>query len=382
MSGIDIRRFLNNFGQNNAHQRMLAAQAKINAPTQSSVEIPKSAEIIANNTQQIASGNTTSQLQQNLQLNTLQSMDRAIYAKDLLQVPKNMNELIYMLQRGMNQAQFNRMFANQLAAQRNTLSQMQAQILAQLQGLEFSTSKEMVNVQLASQLQSSIKDLKILSNGMINLADVSILLQKNGKEALTKLIMNMTEASKAGVTDLTQMKEMAKLINASISVAAENNPQKTLKLLLMLYLPWLPLEDGVGFDLEIQNKSESKEESDSILTITISTLNYGTVNVTLILETSNSVQVQIECNESFPKQEIKLRIEKEQKFYAMNSVLNFETNNKIKENPKPQQSAMINSSQTTEINPYLLLMAHTIIKQILDIDNNKTLGIESHIDKH
>ena len=54
----------------------------------------------------------------------------------------------------------------------------------------------------------------------------------------------------------------------------------------------------------------------------------------------------------------------------------------IKESQKPQQSASINSSQTTEINPYLLLMAHTIIKQVLDIDNNKTLGIESHIDKH
>ena len=207
-------------------KRMLAAQAKFNAPAQPSAEVQKSAELLANNTQQLTSGSTASQIQQNLQLNTLQSMDRAIYAKDLLQVPKNMNELIYMLQRGMNQAQFNQMFANQLAAQRNTLSQMQAQILAQLQGLEFSTSKEMVNVQLASQLQSSLKDLKILSNGMINLGDISILLQKNGKEALTKLIMNMTEASKAGVTDLTQMKEMAKLINASISVASENNPQK------------------------------------------------------------------------------------------------------------------------------------------------------------
>ena len=44
-------------------------------------------------------------------------------------------------------------------------------------------------------------------------------------------------------------------------VAAENNPQKTLKLLLLLYLPWLPLEDGVGFDLEIQPQSEDTEES-------------------------------------------------------------------------------------------------------------------------
>lgn len=379
MSGIDIRRFLNNFGQNNAHQRMLAAQAKINAPTQSSVEIPKSAEIIANNTQQIASGNTTSQLQQNLQLNTLQSMDRAIYAKDLLQVPKNMNELIYMLQRGMNQAQFNRMFANQLAAQRNTLSQMQAQILAQLQGLEFSTSKEMVNVQLASQLQSSLKDLKILSNGMINLADVSILLQKNGKEALTKLIMNMTEASKAGVTDLTQMKEMAKLINASISVAAENNPQKTLKLLLMLYLPWLPLEDGVGFDLEIETKENSYQESDSVITVTITTVNYGTVIATIFLETSNSVQIAIECSENFPKSELELRIDGDKKHYAVDTVTSFSINNTKPKTDKP--SANINMSQTTEINPYLLLMAHTIIKHVIDIDNNTSSGIISHTDK-
>ena len=379
MSGIDIRRFLNNFGQNNAHQRMLAAQAKINAPTQSSVEIPKSAEIIANNTQQIASGNTTSQLQQNLQLNTLQSMDRAIYAKDLLQVPKNMNELIYMLQRGMNQAQFNRMFANQLAAQRNTLSQMQAQILAQLQGLEFSTSKEMVNVQLASQLQSSLKDLKILSNGMINLADVSILLQKNGKEALTKLIMNMTEASKAGVTDLTQLKEMAKLINASISVAAENNPQKTLKLLLMLYLPWLPLEDGVGFDLEIETKENSYQESDSVITVTITTVNYGTVIATIFLETSNSVQIAIECSEKFPKSELELRIDGDKKHYAVDTVTSFSINNTKPKTDKP--SANINMSQTTEINPYLLLMAHTIIKHVIDIDNNTSSGIISHTDK-
>ena len=382
MSSLDINRFLNNFNKNFQQQTFSAKGTfNTNAPQLQAQLSAKSAEPA---TPQILSQTTqnTQISAQNLQLNALQSMDRSIYAKEVLGFPKNVNEFIYMLQRGMTQSQFNQMFANQLAAQRNSLSQLQAQILAQLQGLSTSTAKEMVNIQLASQMQSSLKNLEILSGGMINLNEIALLFQKNGKDAITKLIMSMTEASKSGITDLSQMKEMAKLINAGISIASENNPKKTLKLLLMLYLPWLPLEDGVGFDLEIQNKSESKEESDSILTITISTLNYGTVNVTLILETSNSVQVQIECNESFPKQEIKLRIEKEQKFYAMNSVLNFETNNKIKENPKPQQNAMINSSQTTEINPYLLLMAHTIIKQILDIDNNKTLGIESHIDKH
>lgn len=371
MSGIDIKRFLNNFGQNSyAQQRALSAKSTFNAPLQPP-PAPVSAETSSavKNTMAQVSANTTSQVEQNIQLNTLQSMDRAIYAKDLLGMPKNINEFIYMIQRGMTQNQFNQMFANQIAAQRNSLSQLQAQILAQLQGLNTNISKEMVNIQLASQFQSSIKNLEILSGGMINLMDISALLQKNGKEALTKLIMTMTEASKSGVTDLSQMKEMAKLINASISVASENNPQKTLKLLLMLYLPWLPLEDGVGFDLEVQTKSESPEGSDSILTVTICTRNFGNVTATIFLETSNSVQTVIECSEKFPKDELLIRIDMDKKHYSMDAVTTFNVNKSIK--PKSEKaSANINMAQTTEINPYLLLCAHTIIRHVIDIDNN------------
>lgn len=113
-----------------------------------------------------------------MQLNTLQSMDRAVYARELFQMPRNINEFVYMLQRGLTQGQFNMMYANQLAMQRNSLSQLQAQILAQLQGLNTTMTKEIVNVQLSSQLQSSLKNLEILSGGMINLADISVLLQK------------------------------------------------------------------------------------------------------------------------------------------------------------------------------------------------------------
>jgi hypothetical protein len=215
---------------------------------------------------------------------------------------------------------------------------------------------------------------------MINLNDIALLFQKNGKEALTKLIMTMTEASKSGITDLSQIKEMAKLINASISIAAENNPQKTLKLLLMLYLPWLPLEDGVGFDLEIQNKGEDTPDGDNILIITISTINYETVKATLVLDTQNSVQVLIECNSDFPKNELQLRIDSEQKHYSMTSVLNFDTNNNKQNFVPDKQIATINSAQVAQINPYLLLMSHAVIKHVIDIDNNKTLGLVSHTD--
>ena len=380
MAGINIRKFLNNFTQNYNNQQALQAKATPNTPPVNTPQIAKAPEVPVQsaNIAQNVSQNLAST--QNLQLNTLQSMDRAVYAKEVLGFPKNVNEFIYMLQRGMTQTQFNQMFANQLAAQRNSLSQLQAQILAQLQGLSTSTAKEMVNIQLASQVQGSLKNLEILSGGMINLNQISQLFQVNGKDAITKLIMSMTEASKAGITDLSQMKEMAKLINASISIASENNPQKTLKLLLMLYLPWLPLEDGVGFDLEIQQKSETREESDSILQITISTINYGVLKATLVLESSNSVQVTIEASEKFPKNELKTRISKEQKFYSMDSVVSF-NDNKQKEQTETKQSANVNMSQTTEINPYLLLMAHTLIKHVIEIDNNKTIGITSHTDE-
>ncbi len=377
MAGIDLRKFMNNFAQ----PQMFTAKGTYNANIQKPApQVPqKMPEQIVQNSAQNITQSQTIRIEQHLQMNTLQSMDRAIYAKDLMQMPKNINEFIYMLQRGMTQAQFNQMFANQIAAQRNSLSQLQAQILAQLQGLATNTAKEAVNVQIANQLQTSLKNLDILSNGLINLSEISILLQKNGKEALTKLIMSMTEASKSGITDLTQMKEMAKLINASIAVASENNPQKTLKLLLMLYLPWLPLEDGVGFDLEVESKSSSADESDSILTVTITTVNYGQVVATLVLESSNSVQLSIKCSDKFPKTELQLRIDKDKKCYAVDAITNFEVDKDIKPVSK-KAAANINMSQTNEMNPYLLLMAHTIIKHVIDIDNNKSLGITSHTD--
>lgn len=382
MAGINIQKFLNNFTKN----QMFQAKGTLNsaAVNNNIANAKPTIETAVQNTNITQNITTTAQTStQNLQLNTLQSMDRAVYAKEVLGFPKNVNEFIYMVQKGMTQTQFNQLFANQLLAQRTNLSQMQAQILAQLQGLSTSTAKEMANIQLSSQVQGSLRNLEILSNGMINLSKLSTLIQTNGKEAITKLIMSMTEASKAGITDLSQMKDMAKLINASISVAAENNPQKTLKLFLMLYLPWLPLEDGTGFDIDFENKQneENGAESDSILQISVTTLNFGTITATLILESSNSVQVSVNCNEDFPQHELDLRISKEQKFYSMDSVLSYTAKKPLdNEHTHSKQSTNINASQTTEINPYLLLMAHALIKNIIEIDNNKSLGLTSHQD--
>ena len=202
---------------------------------------------------------------------------------------------------------------------------------------------------------------------MINLADISAMIQANGKDAIAKLITTMANSAKLGIQDLSQLKETAKLINASVAAASQNDSAHTMKLLMLLYLPWLPLQEGVGFDLEIETGAGS-DESDSILIITITTINYGNVRATLMLETSNSVHVNIECIKEFPKDELLLRIEADEKHYSMESVVAFETSQQKANIQQEKPQAKINMSNTNEINPYLLLMAHTIIRHVIEID--------------
>ena len=462
MAGINIKKFLNNFTQNYNRPSTTANSAGANSASgvQNSNRVPMdtSKPNVPSGSALSNWGQGVKNVAQSLKLNVLQNADRATYLKEVLNLPKNLNEFVYMVQRKIPQEQLNKTLAQQQPQQTpqmhpKTISNIQSQILSQQSYLQNAKTmqnltgqnkalpnngqptsqntgmmgqaamaetqlsgqiisqdlnlqrnnaelmknkmltelnevdieveaQETAEIALAKELQSSLKKLDIMSGGMIKLDVFAQLIQKNGKAAIAKLIMNMTEASKSGISDLSQMKEMAKFINASISIAAENNPQKTLKLFLLMYLPWLPLEEGVGFDVEVQErKEESGEASDSILVITVTTLNYGVVKATLFLETSNSVHVDISSSDKFPKKELKLRIEKEQGFYSMESVLSFKTDDNIKQNSENKQAASINMSQTTEINPFLLLMAHSLIKHIIEIDNNATLGLTTHEDK-
>ena len=304
-----------------------------------------------------------------IQMGALSGGDRSVYIKDLLQLPRNMNELLFMLQKNLNQIQFNRLFEQQMAARRNMLSQMQAQILAQLQGLTTSEMQSALKSQINTQMASALKNLQLTAGQMISISDIAALIQTNGKDAVTKLILAMANAAKQGVNDLGQMKETAKLINASIALASTDNPAQTLKTLMLLYLPWLPLHEGAGFDLEIETSENKGAENESILIVTITTVNYGIIIATIILETPNSVHVNIECTEKFPKDELLLRLENEQKHYSMQSIISFDTKKENNELQKSEiTSAKINMSHTNEINPYLLLTAHAIIRNTMELD--------------
>ena len=79
---------------------------------------------------------------------------------------------------------------------------------------------------------------------------ISEIILKNSKQAVANLILAMASASKNNMTN-DQIRDTLSILNSCIAMAESNNPSQTLKGLMLLYLPWLPLNEGVGFDLEL-----------------------------------------------------------------------------------------------------------------------------------
>lgn len=252
----------------------------------------------------------------NLKMNNLASLEKSLYIKDLMHLPKDMEEVLVMLQ--------------------NT------------------------NIET--------KEIAKLLTTNINISQLAEIMQKGGKEAMNKLVLVMSEASKQGITDTSQIKEAMKFINASVSVAGKDNMNQVLKSFMLLYLPWLPLQEGVDFELEIESSGGEENESEMSLTIMISTRNYGNVKVTLILLAQNSIEIFVHCSDQFPKKELLQRINTESKMHAIQSNVMFEE--KItKQNQDAPVQAKVSLSNVKEVNPFLLLMANAVIKHTIDLDN-------------
>lgn len=344
-------------------QRQIVPQAQ-NKPA-ASTKTPSPATQTPNTVQSFSK--TIEQTPKNLESAMMGSSENASYIKDMMKFPKNFNALIYIIQKNLTNAQLQAQLNRNLLAGKH-LSQTQTQILAQLNGLNSSEilKNAQINQTLLSQLEASMKKLPISASGMINIADLASIIKANGKEAITQIIINMANSAKNGINDVSQMKEAAKLINASIGVAAQKDNAQTLKMLMLLYLPWLPLQQGVDFDLEIHSQNEEKSDN-SILIIKIQTINYGEIVVTLVLESPNSIDINIQCVENFPKDELNLRLNSDNKTYSAQTNLNY-TPKGIDKTKSEKTTATINMSNTNEINPYLLLTAHLIIRHIVEID--------------
>ena len=225
-----------------------------------------------------------------------------------------------------------------------------------------------INNPTLSQMRQRLTDdaFELLFTGMLNLNDLSNALKNSGKDARSKLILAMANASKQGV-DNSQISSSLKLITESMAID-ENNPASILKNIIALYLPWYPLQEGVGFNLKIDTMPNSADFS-SILKVFIQTRNYGNVNGSLILMNQNNVDMNIQCDEIFPKDDLLERMKDVTVNHTMQSNITVEQQAQYAREVENSE-AKVNLSATYDLNPFLLLLAHSFIKNTIIIDGS------------
>ena len=308
-------------------------------------------------------------INQTLQMNHLANLDRSVFVKNLLGLPQNISEILInaqILNKPLNGGTLGLVNINQSLLQNQktlaTLFDDTTPTPIPLEGVQ-----NQIQTQNAQAKQDAVA---LMFSGMISLPDISKLILQNGKQAVAALILAMASASKQGVSN-EQIQETLGIINSCISMAEAGTPAQSLKSLMMLYLPWLPLNEGVGFDLEISPQDGENDSNDSKLTVLIQTKNFGNLKGVFTLTTTNSVDILIICSENFPKKLLQKSLMQESSAHAMNTNIDIEEVQPIKEDNEVHETK-VNLSATNEMNPYLLLMAHAFIRKTILIDNNGT----------
>ncbi len=311
-------------------------------------------------------------LNNQLAMNQIASMDRSIYIKNLLGLPQTLGEILLAVQNKNSPLNINTLLLNNLNQEMLQNQKALAQIFGEDGGIPLNPTAQGAE-QIAQQAQTMQKDaIMLFFSGMIHMPSISEMITRNSKEAVANLILAMASASKNGMTG-DQIRETINIINSCVALAESGNSAQTLKSLMMLYLPWLPLNEGVGFDLEVETPDGENESNNSKLTVLIQTRNFGNVKGVFTLTTSNSVDVYIICSEGFPKATLQRSLKEESSAHAMNTNIDIEAVTPIKAEAE-RQEAKVNLSATNEMNPYLLLMAHAFIRNVIFIDSNSLSG--------
>ena len=306
-------------------------------------------------------------LMQQLQMNQIASMDRSIYIKNLLGLPQTLGEILLAVQdknRPINT--INTLLLNDLNEDLLKNQKMISQLFDDTSKISLNATSQNIQTQIASSQKDAVM---LFFSGMIQMPAISEMILKNSKQAVANLIIAMASASKGGMSN-EQITETLSIINSCVSMASSDNPTQTLKSLMLLYLPWLPLNEGVGFDLEVETPDGENESNDSKLTVLIQTRNYGNVKGVFTLTTSNSVDIYILCSEDFPKKTLQKSLMEESSAHAMNTTIDVEAVEPIKKETFEKPEAKVNLSAPKEMNPYLLLMAHAFIRNTIFIDSN------------
>ena len=278
-----------------------------------------------------------------LKLTTIEIEQKANYAKDLLNLPRDFSELI-----------------NQITSN--------------------STQTSIINQQMLSELS------KLFNNGKIDLSLLSILLKDTSKDAMQKLMMTIANIAKYGANDVSGLKELMNLFSANTAIVSDS---QALKNLLLLYLPWLPLSQRAENDLDftidifdkIQGPDPDKEEPLESVKILIQTNNFANVIAVLDMTPLGQIDIDVSAGKDFPHKRVMELIKEESSLNNVKSNVSIGTSKNAESNSESESTEAYSVSSygnvkitsSGSISPKLMLMAQSLIKIIIQLDYEENI---------
>lgn len=262
---------------------------------------------------------------------------------------------------------------SQTVAELSVLNQQQTMnMLKDL--LQFPKNFEQLLTQLATNpTEANQKVALLLLASTLNTSQLSTLLQNNSKQALTNLYQILAQYNQLGMSlKDEQLGQLTKLISF-VSASASSDVQ-TIRTTMLMYLPWLPLTDPNAFKLEIANKGlDGATACDDFVTVLIATENYGNLKADIYKTEQDGIRIELVSSETFPQNDFTVLMKEESKKYNIN--INFELSKKEifnkGKNKKSETQVYMNTSPG--VNPFLLLISNALIKNIHLIDSKENL---------
>lgn len=262
---------------------------------------------------------------------------------------------------------------NQTAAELKLLNQQQtANMLKDL--LKFPRNFEQLLTQLETnpQTQAENKFLLLLASNL-DLSKLSNLLKTNSKEAMSNLYTMLAQFNQTGmVLKDEQLSKLSRLI--TFAAASASSDVQTLKTTMLMYLPWLPLTDPDVLKMEIANKNSGESEcSDDYISVLTATQHYGNLQADIYKTNEDGIKIQLISSETFPQEDFIVLMKEESKKYSININLDMAQKKAFNKDKNEIPKTQIYMNISPGVNPFLLLIANSLIKNIHIIDDKENL---------
>lgn len=216
------------------------------------------------------------------------------------------------------------------------------------------------------------KELQLLLTKQIDIPKLLVLLQTNGKAAHEKLTKMIATMNQSGIYNTQQLKEISVLINACIPANDASNVQ-VLKSFMLMYLPWLPINAATEFNVSDtgSQKEQSSSDEDSMV-ISITTKNYGFVRI-LLYKNEGSFNIDVNCSQDFPKEKFNDAVKLKSSDASLNIKPEIVYSTRKPSSDEKNNEINVEFSKSSKISPQLLIIVHTLIKIVMEIDSQGSL---------